>query len=238
MLNITLLPGWALAPTAMQPLAKALGQRLPEWCIQTPALPALQLSTLESDLAILAEQLPPGVLVGWSLGGMLAVQLQRRFPQRFSHVVTIASNACFVMRKDWAAAMPAETFKAFLNDFRAAPEKILKRFALLVAQGSEQPRTLAQTLEWDSAAADQRLHALALLGVLDSRAALKASTAASLHCFGGRDALVPVAAAHALAQMQPRLQVAIHDQAGHALPLEQSEWLAERIAGFLGQRDD
>ncbi|MFT6464639.1 MAG: pimeloyl-[acyl-carrier protein] methyl ester esterase [Halopseudomonas sp.] len=236
--DITLLPGWALSQEAMQPLVDALTPALPGWQVGTLGMPALQLSTLETDLAALAEQLPAGVLVGWSLGGMLAVQLQRRFPERFSHVVTIASNGCFVVRKDWPAAMPAEAFKTFLNDFRIQPEKTLKRFALLVAQGSEQPRALAQKLEWDDADADQRLHALALLGVLDSRAALKASAASSLHCFGGQDALVPAAAAQALAALQPLVQVAVHAQASHALPLEQPEWLAERIAAFLGRLYD
>lgn len=233
--DITLLPGWALSEQTMQPLAMALGQALPGWNIRTHGLATMQLSTLEADLASLAEQLPAGVLAGWSFGGMLAVQLQRRFPERFSQVVTIASNACFVQRRDWAAAMPAQTYKAFLNDFRVNPEKTLKRFALLVAQGSEQPRALAHQLEWDADGADQRLHALALLGVLDSRAALKASAAASLHCFGGQDALVPVASAQLLASLQPSLQIAVHDQAGHALPLQQPEWLAGQIAMFLGR---
>lgn len=236
--DISLLPGWALAADAMQPLAAALASRLPGWTIQHHALPALQLSTLEDDLAALAAQLPAGVLVGWSLGGMLAVQLQRRFPQRFSRVVTIASNACFVVRRDWPAAMPAETYKAFLHDLRVQPEKTFKRFALLVTQGSEQARSLSRTLPWESADTEQRLHALALLGILDSRAALKASSAASLHCFGGRDALVPVAAAQAVEQLGAHLQVAVHAQSSHALPLEQPDWLAKQIAAFLSPAHD
>lgn len=236
--DISLLPGWALAADAMQPLAAALAPRLPGWVIQHHALPVLQLSTLEDDLVALAAQLPAGVLVGWSLGGMLAVQLQRRFPQRFSRVVTIASNACFVVRKDWPAAMPAETYKVFLHDLRVQPDKTLKRFALLVTQGGEQAKSLSRTLPWDSADADQRLHALALLGVLDSRAALKAAGAASLHCYGGRDALVPVAAAQAVEQLGTHLQVAIHGQSSHALPLEQPDWLAEQIAAFLSPAHD
>lgn len=236
--EITLLPGWALSAEAMQPLAEVLAETLSGWTVHTAALPVLQLSTLEADLSALARQLPAGVLVGWSLGGMLAVQLQRRFPERFSRVVTLASNACFVVRRDWTEAMPAETFKAFLNDMRAQPDKTLKRFALLVTQGSEQGRALARTLPWDTANIDQRLHALALLGVLDSRAALKASSTASLHCFAGQDALVPAAAARELVALSPALQVAIHPQASHALPLEQPLWLAERITAFLESAHD
>ena len=238
MSDITLLPGWSLAAETMQPLADELALALPEWRVHTSGLPALQMSTLETDLADLADTLKPGVLVGWSLGGMLAVQLQRRFPERFTRVITIASNACFVARKDWPSAMPADTFRAFLNDFRLQPEKTLKRFSLLVAQGSPQAKTLARALSWDTADADQRLHALAVLGVLDSRAALKAATLPGLHCFAAGDALVPVAAASALAELSVNQHIAVHEQAGHALPLEQPSWLAERIADFLSQHHD
>src|SRR5690606_33308644 len=94
MTNITLLPGWALDAECLQPLADALQQRLPGVAVATQPLPAIQLSSLETDLSTLAQQIRPGVLVGWSLGGMLAVQLHRRFPEHFPRVVSLASNDC------------------------------------------------------------------------------------------------------------------------------------------------
>ena len=106
MSEISLLPGWAMAPATMQPLREALLERLPGYLVNCHALPAIQLSSMEPDLAALAEALPPGVLVGWSLGGMLALQLQRRYPERFSAVITIASNACFVTRQRPSSVLP------------------------------------------------------------------------------------------------------------------------------------
>ncbi|PAU89815.1 transporter [Pseudomonas sp. WN033] len=235
--NLSLLPGWAQAAASMQPLAAALSEELPGWQVATHELPAVQMSSLETDLSELAERLPPGVLVGWSLGGMLAMQLQRRFPERFPQVVTIASNACFVAREDWPEAMAAATFKAFLNDFRQQPDKTLKRFALLVTQGSDQARSLSRMLSWDQADEEQRLHALALLGVLDHRNALKNNPAASLHCLAARDALVPGALADHLRTLAPGVRLVVHGQASHALPLEQPAWLAARIGEFLEARD-
>src|SRR5690606_28230211 len=140
MKHLSVLPGWALAPQAMQPLRAALTERLPDTPVSIQPLPAIQLSSLETDLSSLAQQIKPGVLIGWSLGGMLAVQLHRRFPEHFPQVVTLAANACFVERKSWADAMPTDTFKAFYNDYRDTPEKTLKRFALLVTQGSPHAR--------------------------------------------------------------------------------------------------
>lgn len=237
MTDITLLPGWAMAAENMQPLRDALLERLPGSQVQCHPLPAIQLSSMEPDLTALAESLSPGVLVGWSLGGMLAVQLQRRFPERFRAVVTIASNACFVTRPDWPTAMPSDTFKQFYADMRSEPEKAIKRFALLVTQGSAQRRSLGKTLQWDAADPEQRLHGLALLAVLDNRIPLARSTAPVLHCLAGNDALVPVTAAQALDRLAGSagtpVRVAVHAEASHALPLEQPLWLAEQIAGFL-----
>lgn len=233
MKHITLLPGWALAPQAMQPLRTALLERLPDTSVEILPLPAIQLSSLETDLSSLAQQIRPGVLVGWSLGGMLAVQLHRRFPEHFTRVATLASNACFVERRDWPQAMPTDTFKAFYQDFRDAPEKTLKRFALLVAQGSAQARQLAKALAWDGLDAPQRLHALAVLGMLDNRVALARPQQPMLHCFGALDALVPIAAAEAVAALHEPSRLAVNDQASHALPLEQPLWLAEQIADWL-----
>lgn len=236
MKNITLLPGWALAAECLQPLGDALQQRLPEVAVTTRPLPAIQLSSLETDLSTLAQQIRPGVLVGWSLGGMLAVQLHRRFPEHFPRVVTLASNACFVERRDWTRAMPTDTFKSFYQDYRDDPDKTLKRFALLVSQGSPKARQLSRELIWDDLPPEQRLHGLAVLGMLDNRVALRSPTQPMLHCLGKQDALVPQAAAQDLNRLHGASRVLVHEQAGHALPLEQPDWLADEIAGWLGQQ--
>lgn len=232
--NLTLLPGWALSAENLRPLQQALQERLPDLTVQLAELPPrLQMSTLEPDLAALAEALPVGWLAGWSLGGMLAVQLQRRFPERFCGVITIASNACFAVRSGWPQAMPVDTFKAFLSDAREQPERILKRFSLLVTQGSERGRELSKQLQWSDADPLQRLNQLALLGVIDNRIPLQRSAQPVLHCLGGSDALVPVAVEADLQVLNETARVRVLPQASHALPLEAPLWLAGEIADWL-----
>ncbi|WP_304639607.1 alpha/beta fold hydrolase [Pseudomonas sp.] len=232
MTNVTLLPGWAMGAATLEPLRTALSESLPHSTVQIRELPSIQLSTIEDDLEALAVGLPAGVLVGWSLGGAVALQLLRRFPERFQSIVCIASNPSFVARADWPGMAP-ETFKSFYADFRDEPERTLKRFGSLVAQGSEQARQLRRALTWDQAEHEQRLHALAVLGVLDGRAALRQAPTGVLYCLGGQDALVPAEVGPALEQTQDRVSVAIHAQASHALPLEQPLWLAHQIQSFL-----
>ena len=238
MTDITLLPGWSLATGSLDPLRSALLERLPQASVHAHELPVLSLATLEQDLTALAESVPPGVLVGWSLGGMLALQLMRRFPDRFHSVVTLCANACFVTREQWPAAMPRETFKSFYNDFRYDAEKTHKRFALLVTQGSSQRRQMSRSMVWDSRDPEQRLHTLAVLGILDNRVLLRDAVRPVLHCLGAHDALVHVAAAGPLADSNSRAAVAVHPQASHALPLEQPMWLAQQIAEFVEANHD
>ena len=238
MTHITLLPGWAVSPDTLQPLREALLDVMPDTTVSIHALPAMQLSSLETDLSSFAMQLKPGVLIGWSLGGMLAVQLNRRFPEHFPWVVTLASNACFAERRDWPEAMATEVFKQFYQNYRDNPEKTLNRFASLVAQGSSRARELSKALQWDQLTSEQRLHALAVLGMLDNRVALRSALQPMLHLYGAQDALVPNATASAVAALHPASQVLTHPQASHALPLEQPLWLADEIAGWLGRAHD
>ena len=237
-MDLTLLPGWALDAASLQPLRQALLDALPSAQIDLANLPALRMAELEPGLSQWAEQLRPGVLVGWSLGGMVALQLQRRFPERFPAVVTLASNACFVQRKDWSTAMLAATWKTFYADFCEQPEQTLKRFALLVTQGSKDARALARALPWDRRTTEQRLHLLALLGVLDNRAFLARANAPVLHCLGAGDALVPAATAEGLQALAPSARIRQHPEASHALALEQPTWVAEQIAAFLESLHD
>ncbi len=232
MTDVTLLPGWAMGSATLEPLRTALSESLPQATVQIHELPSLQLSTIEADLEAIAVRLPPGVLIGWSLGGAVALQLLRRFPERFRTVICIASNPSFLARAEWPGMAP-ETFKSFYADFRDEPERTLKRFAGLVTQGSEQARQLRRSLEWDQADHEQRLHALAVLGVLDGRAALRHVPTAVLYCLGAQDGLVPAEVGPALEQTQDRVSVAMHPDASHALPLEQPLWLAQQIQSFL-----
>lgn len=237
MTTMTLLPGWAMSTTILQPLAAALSESLPDATVNLTALPAIQLSSLETDLSSLAQQLTPGLLIGWSLGGMLAVQLHRRFPEHFPRVITLASNACFVERNDWPHAMARTDFKAFYQSYREEPQKTLKRFALLATQGGPHARQRAKDMPWDALDDEQRLHALAVLGMLDNRVALRQPMAPLLHFLGENDALVPVAAAASLAQVHGDSTVKIHPTASHMLPLEQPLWLAAEITHWLEKQD-
>ncbi|MNJ78538.1 Alpha/beta hydrolase family protein [compost metagenome] len=74
--------------------------------------------------------------------------------------------------------------------------------------------------------------------MLDTRAALQGYSGPQLHLFAGRDALVPAAAAKALLDWLPDVEVQLFAEASHGLPLERPDEVAAAILGFMREGDD
>jgi pimeloyl-ACP methyl ester carboxylesterase len=87
------------------------------------------------------------VLIGWSLGGMLATKITAMYPRSIVGLITLSSNAQFVADSDWPHAMPADTFEAFFQLWTTTPEKSLQRFSSLVIQGDKQRREQKKYLQ-------------------------------------------------------------------------------------------
>src|SRR5690606_1682079 len=208
---------------------------------QLVGLPALDGAEPERWLAELDASLPADCwLGGWSLGGMLAAELAAHRGAACRGLLTLASNACFVAREDWPAAMPVETFAAFRDNCAADAELTLKRFVLLCTQGAAAPRQIARQLVMGAPTEPQArlLAGLDLLAALDTGGALQRYAASQLHLCAAADVLVPVAAAEALRELAPDVRVGLFESASHALPLERPHEVAKVIRAFLSEADD
>jgi len=222
--------------------------------VWAPVLPALcrsrQVITLElpgfggsapcghwqQAVAAIAASLPPRcVLIGWSLGGMLAARVAAACPERVDSLVTLASNASFIARPDWPAAMAEPVFRAFRASFAANPVAALRQFQALEAKGDPREREVLRQLRGMAASPQPQpwLQALDWLAELDNRELLAALPVPALHLFTAGDALVPAAAAKALGALCPGARVEVLAGCGHAPHLSQPDGLAASILGFL-----
>jgi len=238
---LVLLHGWGWDSSSWGPLLSALRRFGPVITIDLPGFgdspPRSDLSW-EQLLDLLARSMPPrAILMGWSLGGMLAVALAARCPERVSRVITLAGNLCFVAHNGWPQAMAPADYEAFSRSFNEQPQAGLRRFAGLVARGDRRERDLRRALN-DCQPEAERVNAgwrasLALLARADNRRALSGLRQPGLHLFAERDALVPLSAAAALPQLNPRQRIQVAPGAGHALHWSQPQWVAEQVGDFL-----
>ena len=212
---LVLVHGWGGDSRTWAPVIAGLRDFAPVQLIDLPgfgAAPALDEFALAAVLDALAAQLPERcLLVGWSLGAMLAVQLAARLPQQVLGVVSLAANARFVADAAYPAAMAPAVNRQFNQGFADQPLPTLKLFSGLLAQGDPQERALLKQLrqQLPDTTNPNWGEALQLLSSLDNRACLQALAQPVLHLLAERDALVPVAAAEPLRALNPRHRVQV-----------------------------
>jgi pimeloyl-ACP methyl ester esterase len=200
----------------------------------------------ESDVDVLCEKLceklcetpyenlaqdlsKPCILMGWSLGGMLATRIAAMYPQSVSGLITLASNAQFVASDDWPTAMAEEMFAGFHQAYTDNAEKSLQRFSNLVVQGDlhrrEQKRYLQSLITAKQTAQktpvpqqfSHYLSGLDLLRDINNQTALQKINCPALHCFGENDTLLPVQAVEKIKNLNGHHQCEVIAQAGHFL---------------------
>lgn len=235
--KLVLLPGWALGPAPLVPLAAAIERRAGWIEVECFHYPPFESRRLDVWLAALDTAIEPDVwLGGWSLGGMLAASLASARGERARGLVTLGSNACFVARPDWSVALARPAFEALRAAFQQDPVGVLGRLVHHADRSGEDVRRLLPPLfrALGETPLAQSAAGLALLQALDLRQVLPALVVPQLHLFGEQDLLVPAAARRAIQALMPSSGTTqLLSDAGHDFPLERAEACAEAIVAFM-----
>jgi len=210
-----------------------------EWEVHNLPLPgyAGSASIDQYELDRLAEALVPqlperAVLVGWSLGGLVAMLMAHRWPERVHRLVLIGATPCFISRPDWPHAVPPDVFAGFAESLALNYEDTLRRFLALQAQGSASMREVLRELRIRLLSlprpSDLVLHAgLEILQKADLRKALPSTPMHIVH--GSGDRLAPIEAAQCLAKSADDARLLEIKGAGHAPFLSHPEMVASFI---------
>lgn len=163
----------------------------------------------------------PAILIGWSLGGLIAQRLTLDHPQLVSRLLLIASTPAFVQRDGWPNATTPEVLQGFADNLANDYKATLNRFLALQVRGSEQQQQGLRELrgqlfsrgEPDQAGLKQ---GLGLLHDVDLRNELHAITQPVSLLGGERDTLVPQKVFSNIAELIPNVTTNIIPRAGHA----------------------
>lgn len=248
--TIVLITGWACPPGRLAPLAQqletALGAEVV--CLDVLHLPRSagrrEPGDIPSTYAVrLNEHIQnvPGhaLLVGWSMGGMIALEQAACFPDEVAGVVLIGSTARFCRGHDYPHGQSALRVQAMIGGLKLAPDRTLSRFY----------RECAHPLKLDEATGEQYVNeamayepgqlndGLKYLLASDLRDLTSNIEAPALILHGQEDAIIPCAAAEWLNTELHESRFIEYAGMGHDLPVRMPAKLAGHIAGFFnGER--
>lgn len=241
--TVVLLHGWGMHSGVWQEFVPLLTAHVHVRCIDLPGFghgSAMAAPESLDDMvaAVMLAAPARAIWAGWSLGGLVALAIAARHPDRVTALVLLAANPCFVQKNGWLTAMPPLQFETFSDATRQNADAALKMFMTLQCKGSV---SMKSDLRFLQAVAGQRgmpeasalRSTLDLLGTGDLREAAAQLDIPVLAINGEHDVLVPAGVAAALGALNPRCTGHVVTGAAHVPFISHSGHCRDVILTFM-----
>ena len=236
--TLALLHGWGMNPRVFDGMIAQLNEHLTLLPLALPGhggTEILTTDTLSTWAMQISAQLPDQtILLGWSLGGQVAMRIALDHPSQIKRLILVSSTPKFVLDDSWQAGIPLADIMSFGEDMQRDTRATLLRFLTLQTRGASAQKVLLESLRETFFAAPlpapQALSAgLEMLVHTDLRTELATLTQPTLVIHGSLDKLTLPSAGAWLAEAIPHAKYYVIDGAAHAPFLSHPQQVAEAI---------
>lgn len=243
--EVVLLHGWGLHGGLWAQVAEQLRQFAPVTALDLPGHGRSPWPPGSGNLDSLAEavqrSLPPAcTLVGWSLGGMVALALAARGTPHIRRLVLVATTPRFLVAPDWEHGLEPAVAEGFARALAADWRATLSDFLALQVRGDERQvlalRELRRGLFAHGEPRPEALRAgLEVLFHADLRDVLDRVAVPTIVACGERDRLTPPGASLALAAGIAGARHHVVARAGHAPFLSHPDEFVRVLGAFVAR---
>jgi len=239
--DVVLLHGWGYSPDVWDELADKLAPRFRVHAPELPgygSTPACSPYALDTLAEVVARAAPRRChVVGWSLGGEVALAWACRAPRQVARLALIATTPCFARRPGWQCATAPGALREFERSLTADRAGTMARFIGAQGKGDARRRRVSGVLERAMAgdAPGTVLAAgLAVLASADLRRNLSRVRQPALVLHGAGDRIVPPLAGRRLADALPHARFSLLRSCAHAPFVSRPRQVAAALREFLG----
>jgi pimeloyl-[acyl-carrier protein] methyl ester esterase len=243
--DLVLLHGWALHGGMWGPWLDELAGHLRLHILDLPGHGRSGWAAEAHDLGTLARavfpRIPRGAAVlGWSLGGLLALELARQHPRHLRALVLVATTPKFLAGPDWEYGLQPAVLDEFTRGLAGDYRRTVQNFLSLQTRGDERALEALRLLRSRLAAhgePDQRALAtgLEILRSADLREVLPRVALPALVIAGEYDRLTSPGAGRELAARLPAARFRLVERSGHAPFLSHADEVLHEVLGFLAR---
>ncbi|MDO5059011.1 MAG: pimeloyl-ACP methyl ester esterase BioH [Neisseria sp.] len=240
--HVCLIHGWA----ANHHIFDELKTRFPaHWQVFAPDLPGHGGAAFDGtfDVSVAAEQIAAAlpdnsILVGWSLGGLVALHIAARFPEKVRALCLTASFAKFRAAPDYPEGLSNPALDKMIALFRQDYHKYMKQFLQLQFLYAKEQHGIMEKVLPDivkHGAPEALQEALNAVADADARALLPAIDVPVLLIFGSKDTITPPRMGHYLHNHLPNAEFALIEKAAHAPFLSHAAAFTALLTAFVEQ---
>ncbi len=244
---LVLLHGWSMSGAVFGEALRELGR---DFRVLAPDLrghgasdagDGYALDDFAADLIEWADALALGEvnLLGWSMGGQVAMALSPLLRARLRRLVLVGTTPRFTAGEGWPHGLPEGQVRAMGRDLRRAYLKTMEDFFALQFDGEALERERYREIvrfavrEGRLPEPDVARGALETLRSADQRSDLAAIDVPTLVVHGELDRIVPVGAGRYLARHLPSAVAVFLPETGHAPFLSRPQQVFDRWREFL-----
>ena len=244
--DLVLLHGWGLNLRVWDGLTRELSKSFRVILVDLPGhgrspwnpkarTPAEQAWQVHATLASRSDRYS---LLGWSMGGQIAIDLAAAMPGSVERLVLVATTPRFAASDDWPHGMPLASLEKLATQLRTNYKRTVSEFLELQVRGSAASDKVLAELH-SSLFSHGEAHPKALVAGLntlkksDLRSMLSLVRAPTLVIAGQYDRVTLPAASRALADALPDGRYFEFRRAAHAPFLSHTQEFAARVTEFL-----
>jgi pimeloyl-[acyl-carrier protein] methyl ester esterase len=244
--DLVLLHGWGLNVRVWEGLVQKLSGRFRTIAVDLPGhgrspwmpgrrTPAEQAWLVHSALSAVSNRYS---LLGWSLGGQIALDLAAAMPAQIDRLVLVSATPRFVSAGDWPHGMQPEVIARMAARLTENYQQTVADFLELQVRGSSEAANVVEQMRnalfaHGHAKPDALMAGLNTLATNDLRATLAHVQAPTLVIAGQHDRITPPSASHALAAALPDARYVEIRRAAHAPFLSHQVEFALLVERFL-----
>ncbi|NKB23739.1 MAG: hypothetical protein GKR87_05050 [Kiritimatiellae bacterium] len=228
--NLILLSGWAQPPKTLKTLCRLLSD-----IFNLKRVTSTDFFSAKGMEPIFSEYKDGCFVLGWSMGGMIAMESATQWPDTIKGLILINSTARFCSDKGYSFGLPGSHVRALRRSIKKDPEDtLIDHFTSVSSPHPVHVNILKdkakQTLE---TGVDTLCSGLAYLLKTDLRRTVKSIQQRTLILHGLKDVIVPSEAGTFLSKTIPISTIEYCENIGHDLPMRRPRWIFEKVETWL-----